>query len=232
MRGLVPKLFGLLCVAWLGACLPAAPPPPADNAPRVREIHVTSNGWHTAIVVPRREALSVGALPEADDLPEAAFLEFGWGDRAYYSADEPTLGMALEAALTETPAVLHMAGLSQPPQASDPGPEVVSLNLTRRGFAQLVRSLAGAFKRADGKRGKPIAPGLVAESYFYEAHGRFHLFNNCNRWTARMLRAGGVDISPSGIVTAKDLMTRIRKVPQNGHSFHRTPAEEVALDFE
>jgi hypothetical protein len=37
-----------------------------------------------------------------------------------------------------------------------------------------------------------------------------YLFNTCNTWTARMLRAGGVNLSPSGVVTADDLVARLR----------------------
>ena len=46
---------------------------------------------------------------------------------------------------------------------------------------------------------------------FYAAQGRFHLGNTCNTWTARMLRAAGVDIDPGGVVTAGDLMGRLRR---------------------
>ena len=55
-----------------------------------------------------------------------------------------------------------------------------------------------------------ISRGLYPDSRFYNALGEFHLFNTCNTWTARMLRAGGVALSPSGIVTADGLMARLR----------------------
>ena len=32
----------------------------------------------------------------------------------------------------------------------------------------------------------------------------------CNTWTARMLRAGGVNLLPSGVITADELMARLR----------------------
>jgi hypothetical protein len=55
----------------------------------------------------------------------------------------------------------------------------------------------------------PISRGLRAQSYFYPATGAFHLFNTCNTWTAGILRAGGMEISPAGIITAHDLMQRL-----------------------
>ncbi len=48
------------------------------------------------------------------------------------------------------------------------------------------------------------------DSNFYDARGRFHLFNTCNTWTARTLRAGGVNLSPSGVITADELVVRLR----------------------
>ena len=200
----------LVCTGALAACAAVPPLPPGDGGPRVRAVQVVSNGWHTSIVAQRRELAGTGLLPEAADFPRASFLEFGWGDRVYYPAKEKTLGMALGAALTATPAVMHMVGLARGPARTYAGVEIVSVALTESAFRNLVRSIAGEFKRADGGRAPPVSRGLYANSFFYDALGAFHLFNTCNTWTARMLRAGGVDIRPSGIVSADELMTRLR----------------------
>ena len=200
----------VLCAAWLATCETAPPPPSGDGGPRSRLIQVASNGWHTAIVVPAPALAATGLLPETADFPDAAFLEFGWGDRVYYPAKEKTLGMTLAAALTPTPAVMHMAGLAAPPDHRGTGLEVVSVALTEGGFLNLVEALAAGFERPAGGRVRAISRGLYPDSRFYNALGEFHLFNTCNTWTARMLRAGGVALSPSGIVTADGLMARLR----------------------
>ena len=199
-----------LCAIWLATCETAPPPPPDDDAPRTRAIQVTSNGWHTAIVVPAPAIAAAGLLPEAADFPDAAFLEFGWGDRVYYPAKEKTVGMTLSAALVPTPAVMHMAGLAAAREERSTGPEVVSVPLTEAGFLKLVEAIAAEFERPSGGRSEFVSRGLYRGSRFYHAHGTFHLFNTCNTWTARMLRAGGVALSPSGVVTADGLMTRLR----------------------
>jgi uncharacterized protein (TIGR02117 family) len=172
-------------------------------------LRVVSNGWHTAIVVSRSELVATGLLPEAADFSSAAFLEFGWGDRVYYPAREKTLGMTLGAALTATPAVMHMAGLARTPGPPDADSEIVRVTLTEGGSRHLARAIAGEFERPEGGRAEPILPGLYPESHFYDAHGTFHLLNTCNTWTARMLRAGGVRLSPSGVITADELMARL-----------------------
>lgn len=210
MRSVATALAWLVCAAWLTACAAVAPLPPADQGPRSHAVRVVSNGWHTAIVIGRAELIATGLLPEADDFPQARFLEFGWGDRVYYPAREPTIGMALGAALTPTPAVMHMAGLSRPPELTYLDGEVAPLALSQAGFRRLAAALAGTFERPAGGRAKPVSRGLYPDSHFYHAQGSFHLFNTCNTWTARMLRAGGVTLSPTGVITADDLMERLR----------------------
>lgn len=211
MRRLSAVFVWLAFAGWLAACAALPPLAVADDGPRVRAVSVVSNGWHTAIVVPRPALAETGLLPEADDFPEAAYLEFGWGDRVYYPAKEKTLGMALTAALTPTPAVMHIAGRAGVPVRSDET-EVLPVKLTDAGFRGLVQAIADEFKRPAGGRAAPVSPGLYRDSKFYEAEGSFHLFNTCNTWSARMLRAGGLDLSPSGVVTADDLMARLRAI--------------------
>jgi uncharacterized protein (TIGR02117 family) len=210
MRRLILILCSLAYTGWLAGCATVIALPPADDGPRTHVVHVVSHGWHTAIVLPRADLVSTGLLPEADDFPRASFLEFGWGDRVYYPAKETTLGMALEAALIPTPAVMHMAALARPPELTYPGSETMEIALTENGMRRLAGAIAGEFSRPKGGRAVPVSRGLYPDSNFYDAQGAFHLFNTCNTWTARMLRASGVDLSPAGVVTANDLMTRLR----------------------
>ena len=211
MKPIVLTLAWLVCAGALVACDSAPMPSPiTDDSPRRNSAYVFSNGWHTAIVVARDKAVAIGVLPEAADFPTAAFLEFGWGDRTYYPAKDKTLGMALNAALTATPAVMHMAGRAHEPSPTYAHTDMVTIALTDAGFRNLVDAIASEFKRPVDGRAAPVANGLYADSYFYDAHGSFHLFNTCNTWTARMLRAGGVALSPSGVMTADELMARLR----------------------
>lgn len=179
-------------------------------------MRIVSNGWHTAIVVERAHLAATGLLPEADDFPDAAFLEFGWGDHVYYQAKNKTLGMTLDAALTATPAVMHMAGLVRPPELTYANVEVVHIVLSQNGFLGLARAIADDFDRPEGGRAERVSRGLYLDSNFYNARGAFHLFNTCNTWTARMLRASGVNLSPSGVITADELVARLRAATDIG----------------
>lgn len=172
-------------------------------------VYVLSNGWHSAIVLPRA-ALPEGTVPEADDFPGAAYLSFGWGDATYFPARDPTTAMALSAALRPSPAVLHLAGLASRPGEVFPADEVVELRTTPEGLAALVAFLDATFDRGGAERVQAREPGLYRFSLFYPATGQFHLFNTCNTWTAQGLRAGGWPVRASGTVTAEELMVQVR----------------------
>ncbi len=206
---ILSQLILIFSAIWFIACGAALSPDDTDSHTHL--VHVVSNGWHTAIVVPAPALAVTGTIPEMADFPGAAFFEFGWGDRDYYQAKEKTLEMTLAAVLVPTPAIMHIAAFQAPPKDDGKGLEVISIGLTKSGFQSLVQAIAAEFERPSGGRAESISHGLYSNSYFYHAKGEFHLFNTCNTWTARMLRAGGVAFSPSGIVTANGLMSRLRR---------------------
>lgn len=173
-------------------------------------IHVTSNGWHSGIVV-ARENLATVAIPETADFPEARYFSFGWGDSEYYPAPRPTLGMTLNAVLRPTPAVVHLAGLGLPPRQALPQQEVIDVKISHREFQRLQDYLAASFDRPDERAAEPVAPGLYRHSRFYPGTGKFHLFNTCNTWTAKGLRAAGVPIDVAESARAEDLMSQLRR---------------------
>jgi uncharacterized protein (TIGR02117 family) len=216
-------------IAFIVGCLPVAaailltvacqPSPAVVSASAERPapvagggaVYVTSNGWHTGIVV-ARTSLHPGSIPEAADFPDAPYLEFGWGDADYYPAPRPTLGMALGATLGANPAIVHMAGLPAHPGQVHRKAEVVELALSPDGIHRLVSYLDATFARAGARRIPASAPGLYSFSRFYPAIGEFNLLNTCNTWTARGLAAAGLPVEASGVVSAEDLMTQLRKI--------------------
>jgi len=203
--------IALVLAVLLTACaapLPAPPPSQPDLGAKA-VIFVSSNGWHSSIIVAKAD-LPPDRLAETADFPEARFLEFGWGDAVYYPAKQVTLGMTLRAALVPTPAVVHVVGLQAEPAPSSPGAEVVSLPIDGKNLGRLVDFIDASFERSGAARAAATGPGLTATSRFYPAKGRFHLFNTCNTWTARALAAAGFDVSASGTFRAEALMQQVR----------------------
>ena len=174
-------------------------------------VSVTSNGWHTGIVV-AVEDIPDTVLPEIADFPDARFVEFGWGDAAFYPDQEAGMAQGLAAIMTKSPAVMHVAGLWGQPSRVFPEAEVVVLTLDTKQFAALLTYLDGSFDRGGEERVASSAPGLYDFSLFYPARGAFHLGNTCNHWTAEGLAAAGLDIDPSGKRRASTLMRAVRKV--------------------
>lgn len=203
-------VLALLLAACSGRSAVAPGPPPGTNA--TQTVFVTSNGWHSSIVL-ARSLLPADRIPEIADFPEARFLEFGWGDAEYYPAERATIGMTLRAALVPTPAVLHVAGMGVSPERRYPKAEVIALSLDAVSLGGLVDFIAGSFERGTGTRADAIGPGLYPTSRFYPATGRFHLGNTCNTWTANALKHGGFAVSGTGTTRAEDLMVQVRRLP-------------------
>jgi uncharacterized protein (TIGR02117 family) len=170
-------------------------------------IYVTSNGWHSGIVIARAD-LPPGLIPETADFPAATHFEFGWGNRDYYTTPRKTIGLTIGAALPGA-AVVHLAGLSGPPRAYA-GHEAVALRVSADGVRRLVAYLHQAFARGGAARVRVMAPGLLPASGFYPATGTFHLFNTCNTWTAAGLAAAGIAIRVGGVQQAEELMSQVR----------------------
>lgn len=196
----------LLSVA-LAACVGPVPPPDTAAAAARSDDHrvlVVRRGWHAGLVLDRADVVETGLMAEAADFASARLIEFGWGDRDFYTARDPGLWLALRAGLAPTPTVLHLTPLAAPPSE----PEVIALGLSDDAFQRLVQAVSDTFDRGGGNAA--IMPGRGAADRFYPAHGEFHLRNTCNTWTARVLASAGVDIDPAGVITADTLMRRTR----------------------
>lgn len=180
-----------------------------QDAPR--RIFVASNGWHSAIFV-ARDAIQERVIPEIADFPMAAFLGFGWGDATFFPARDPGILTLLSAAAQPTPSVIHVTGLQSHPRDAFPKDEVIGLALSVDELRDLLIFLSTTFARGGAARIKPHAPGLHSYSNFYRATGDFHLFNNCNSWTARALSSAGLPLEADSIYRAEGLMVALRNI--------------------
>jgi uncharacterized protein (TIGR02117 family) len=180
----------------------------AFAASAARRIWVVSNGWHSGIVLARPD-VPESVIPEIADFPQARFLEFGWGDAEFYPAREAGAWLALRAAFPG-PAVMHVAGLPDHPARIWPQVTILPFAMNAEALSRLLVFLRNSFDRAGAGRAAASARGIYPFSLFYPATGRFHLFNNCNTWTAQALNAMGLGASLGGVNTADDLISRIR----------------------
>lgn len=174
-------------------------------------VYVSSNGWHTGIVV-ATDDIPADKIPEAADFPGAAFLEFGWGDADFYPKPDAGIFAAIGAAFPG-PAVMHVAALTVRPSEFFMEVEEIELELGMEDFASLIRYLHESFAR-EGERAESTGPGLYSFSKFYPATGTFSLNNTCNTWTARALEAAEINVQSRGVQRAEELMRQLRRIVQ------------------
>lgn len=198
---LLPVLLLLGCAAN-----PAAQPPvPCPPGPKVQ---VVDHGLHAGLVV---EAVALlERLPDlAEDFSPTGHIELGWGDAAFYQADDPGAGQALRALFRSDSSVLHLLQIPSSPTRYYPGAQVVQLSLDKAGQQRLLDSIAASFVPAPGGALQPLGPGLHGHSRFYPANGQYSLRNTCNTWLARALSEAGVPLNASSTITAKGLMRQL-----------------------
>jgi uncharacterized protein (TIGR02117 family) len=221
--GIVRILMHLFVVVTFCAC--AAPVrdlfPPGDDA-SAKAIYLVSHGWHAGIVL-RRADIPADLWPENAVFPYAEFIEVGWGDKQYYQTPDAHFGIALRALLWPTPSVLHIVGFNGAVTEYFPSSEIIEIKLGEPGFELLLHYIAASFMRDDSGQAQPIGPGLYGNSRFYLSRESYHLFNTCNVWTARALRAAGVPITPSFSITVEQLMAQAQNLGELVRSKPATP---------
>lgn len=170
---------------------------PASTDEPVRRILVLTNPIHTDIAIPvdagtlrRFGFLAEAGLPATH--PQARWLVFGWGSRAFYietpTWDQLKPGPAL-AAMTVDRSVMHVsiAGDLDPSH-----PSVTSYEIGETEFGRLIDFIEAGFQQ--GPDGPVFIPDTAygPDDGFFEANGWFTALLGCNTWTARGLREAGL----------------------------------------
>jgi hypothetical protein len=208
-RPIVWSLGGLALALTLYLYTPLPAP---DVAPATRGncvlLHMYSNGYHSDIGVPAE------IFPEDHPLrrlfPGAQSLLIGWGDVKFYYSDGTNLWLGLDAIIPPSPSVLHVAW-NAPGATAYLGPNYdTDIAVSREGAARFVAYVDRALVL--GADGNPVitTPGkVVGHSFFLRSRGNFHLFNVCNQWMARALRAAGVDVNARAAWLAGPLIRQV-----------------------
>jgi uncharacterized protein (TIGR02117 family) len=216
-RDLLRAFVVALAILFIPGAAHVRGAPIALRAAGNAEFYVGSHGWHTSIIVSRRE-IPANAWPRRVATKTFAgfdYLEVGWGDRKFYTAPKPDVAMALDAVLAPGPSVLHIAGLNSPIEAALPWSALVRVPCTRQERARLCRALGESFEPDSEGGATTVGRGLYGRtSRFYAARGRYHLFNTCDTWTARMMRAGGLgaEIGLTGTWSAGAVVGQARRL--------------------
>ena len=198
-------LVFLLALAVAGC----SDPPPSDPGPPVATIFVVERGWHTDIGLAAGKEL--GPLrPFEKEFPGARFFVFGFGERGYLEAPEKTPGLMLRALFPSEGAVLVTA-LNASPEEAFAEYRVIPRPVSQEGLERLTGFIAGSIDWTPDGRPRLAARGPYDGSLFYVSPARYDLFDTCNTWTARALRAAGEPVSAFGVITTAQLVGQLER---------------------
>jgi uncharacterized protein (TIGR02117 family) len=187
-----------------GACLDDSTPPEL-----VRSIYIVKRGGHTGV------AIASADWPDRNwsvlaDFPGSDYLEFGWGEERFYQAEPETVWLGIRAALWANASVVHVIGVRSPIADNIYANEVVEVRVSADGL----RRMAEAIQREFTERSPVATPVSLSAApkpnRFYSAKRRFFFPRMCNWWIASRLEEANCPIEPWSVVTAGQVMRRVR----------------------
>lgn len=163
------------------------------------DIYLMTNGVHTDIVMPMQNEVYdwrrvVNPLLTRAGQP-AAYVGIGWGSREFY-LNTPTWSD-----LTPNTAFKAVSGLGDSalhitfhPHAPHEHVDSIRITLTAAEYERLIEDILPSFKfDPQTHQAIQIPNAFYHDSdVFYEANGRYHLFNTCNTWANTRLKKSGL----------------------------------------
>jgi uncharacterized protein (TIGR02117 family) len=213
----------LFLVACASAIPPPSPPQPTyPTALNAEPIWVFKAGWHTGLILDHRALQGKLAILRAM-FPNAEYLIFGWGNRAFYMAPDPASGTALAALFPSKSTILV-----QPCEASLPAclPKpfrLDELTVPATGMVRIDAYIASSFETDEAGEPLLLGPGPGMDGAFFASGRTYDAFDTCNTWTAQALHQGGLRISSRGVIFASQMWSQIGGVMngQNGMTSSR-----------
>ena len=172
--------------AWVLGNWHTRPPRPAE--PRPVAVYLVSNGVHSDIVMPvstpqwnwRKWATESHTRTAF----QAAYIGIGWGEKGFYLNTprwrDLTAQTALKALSGFNETAMHITFYPAEPQT---GEYVARIMLSEAEYRRLAGQIAKSFALADGRPQQIAGAAYHNTDAFYEANGRYSLFNTCNTWT-------------------------------------------------
>ena len=194
-----------------------------EDQASVKTVYLVGHGWHAGIVL-KHSDIPAHHWPEIKDFPDAEYLEVGWGDLDYYQTPDPDMEIILKAALLPSASVLHIVGFKDPVADYFSYSEVIELQLIDAGYEKMIQLIAASHFRDN--QGNPVilGAGLYGDSLFYLSGETYHIFENCNIWTAKALRTAGLAVRPT--IRVEHLMSQARKLGRVIRSRSHSPEQE------
>lgn len=163
------------------------------------KVYVSGGPMHTNLFVPVqneafdwRKALN---LQQGNHSTPYRYLQFGWGDRIFYtetlSWDQVSIPSALRALFLQNLSAVFVKGHPAIPQYPNEQTKCVTLN--QSDYLKLMAFIQATFEKDQRGSILPLGKGQDGESEFYAATGHYSMLKTCNSWTADALRAANVN---------------------------------------
>lgn len=160
-------------------------------------IYVVSNPVHADLILPmvteeQDWRTEFPASDFASGRNDWSHISIGWGDRGFYLETpewkDLKLSTTANALLWPSRTVMHVQGATKPTGA---GARAVCIS--PRAYRELVEFISASFAAERGSR-PTLGHAYNRWDAFYEARGRYHVFNTCNCWVGRALKTSGVRV--------------------------------------
>ena len=181
-----------------------------DSAPT---IYVARRGWHVDIGFDKRD-LREPLLSISKNFPQARTVFFGFGDLHYLADERNQHGPRMLAALWPGRGIMLVTTLRTDPVSAFGESSVIALPASdaqmRDAQSYVWNSLVTTGGVAELYRAGPYEGG-----YYFSAKPEYSALHTCNTWAAQTLRAAGYPIHAQGVLFARQLWSRARRLQRN-----------------
>jgi uncharacterized protein (TIGR02117 family) len=170
------------------------------------EIYITSNGFHTDIVIPIQNETDFFKTLSQDSVINSylgktnsyKWLSVGWGDKGFYNesynGNFPSLPACLNAALLPSVTLMHLDFYRNNLREDE---NCKKIKLKNEEYQNLLQHIVGSFRTVKEDSESTMTKfirlpqkGYSNSDYFFVAEGNYHLFYTCNSWTNEGLQKG------------------------------------------
>jgi uncharacterized protein (TIGR02117 family) len=196
-----------LTLLFVAACSvePAVVKSIATNASGKNKVYVVNHGWHTGFAIPADKVNKFLPLVKKR-FDKASYIEFGWGDKGFYQANEITTGLTIQAIFWPTESVVHVVSVPNEVTEYFQNSQVIVICLSAANMDSLMQFISNSFFKNEEGKVKKLKKGIYGDSQFYKGIGDYYLMNTCNKWTAKGLKSAGLDLLPTFKLTAGSIM--------------------------
>ncbi|MCO5249968.1 MAG: DUF2459 domain-containing protein [Candidatus Kapabacteria bacterium] len=176
------------------------------------DVYIINYSYHTGVIIPT-DSLVLSELNVGENFKEYRKIDIGWGDADFYQITGFDLYLGAKALLMPTSSVLRFEGMNYPVTSMPENFDfIVLLKFSRERFAKMIELVNQSFDLDDYGKIQKASEQYSGKVQFYFSNEKYHTFNTCNTWVARLLRDSGFDISTFMVITKYDLYTRLKKI--------------------